>query len=254
MCSPASTDNCQERLVRSPEDRELAAVLFDMDGTIVDTEPFWIEAEYALVAAHGGQWNDDHAHKLVGGALLDSAAYIRQHGPVALTPAEIVDELLVRVIAAARHDAPFRPGVHGLLDQLRAAGVPRAMVTMSYESLAVTVAEQLGPGAFDAIVCGDHVDRGKPHPEPYLTAAAILGVDPSRCVAIEDSSTGIASAVAAGCAVVAIPNAVPVPSSPRYTLVSSLADLDLDALERLVRVTMASRSDADGTAGTGQRG
>ena len=215
--------------------RVLGAVLFDMDGTLVDTEPFWIAAEYALVAAHGGQWSDEHAHQLVGGALLDSAAYIRDHGSVRLTPAEIVDELLVQVIAAAKEDAPFRPGVHALLHSLRAADVPCAMVTMSYQSLAHAVATQLGPDVFDVVVCGDQVVHGKPHPEPYLTAAARLGVDPAHCVAIEDSPTGIASAVAAGCVVLAVPNAVPIAASPAYTQVASLADVDLAFLDQLIR-------------------
>jgi HAD superfamily hydrolase (TIGR01509 family) len=219
---------------QDPE-RLLQAVLFDMDGTLVDTEPFWIAAEYELVNAHGGTWSDEHAHHLVGRALLDSGAYIREHGGVPLSAAEIVDELLTRVIDAARHDAPFRPGVRALLDQLHAAGVPRALVTMSYAALAHTVADQLGPNVFDAVVCGDQVDRGKPHPEPYLTAARRLGVDPTRCVAVEDSPTGIASAHAAGCVVLAVPNAVALATDPTYTLADSLAEIDVDYLDRLVR-------------------
>ena len=219
----------------------LQAVLFDMDGTLVDTERFWIEAEYELVAAHGGSWSDAQAHALVGRALLDSAVYIRDHGPVPLTPPEIVDELLVRVIDAARHDAPLRPGVHDLLSRLRAAGVPRAMVTMSYENLARTVADQLGPGAFDVIVAGDQVDYGKPHPEPYLTAAARLGVDPTRCVAIEDSPPGIASAHAAGCVVLAVPNEVPILPAPTHTIVETLTGVEIEYLNRLVLESGPSR-------------
>jgi HAD superfamily hydrolase (TIGR01509 family) len=212
----------------------LQAVLFDMDGTIVDTEPYWIEAEYELIAAHGGSWSDDQAHALVGRALLDSAAYIRDQAPVPLAPSEIVDELLVRVIAAARRHTPFRPGVHDLLALLQEAGIPTALVTMSYENLAVTVADQLGPQAFGTIVAGDQVDNGKPHPEPYLTAAARLGVDPGGCIAIEDSPTGIASAVAAGCVVLAVPNEVAIPPSADYTIVESLTGIDLDWLNRLM--------------------
>ena len=93
-----------------------------MDGTLVDTEPYWIAAEYALVAAHGGTWSDEHAHALVGNALLESGRYIREHGGVDLEPAEIVDRLLVDVIAATEREVPWRPGARELLDALRAAG------------------------------------------------------------------------------------------------------------------------------------
>jgi HAD superfamily hydrolase (TIGR01509 family) len=212
----------------------LQAVLFDMDGTIVDTEPYWIAAEYALVEAHGGTWSDEHAHALVGNALLASGAYIRRHGNVDLEPAEIVERLLDDVVRAALARMPWRPGARALLSALGRAQVPAAMVTMSYRRLADTVVEAIAPDEFAVVVTGDEVRDGKPHPEAYLTAAQRLGADPRRCVAIEDSPTGIASAQAAGCVVVAVPHHVPIAAQPGLTIVASLEELDVARLDALV--------------------
>ena len=214
--------------------RSLQAVLFDMDGTIVDTEPYWIAAEYALVESFGGAWNDEHAHALVGNALLASAEYLREHGGVALDPAVIVERLLDEVVAAAEREIPWRPGAVELICALGERGIPCGLVTMSYTRLARTVVDALHADAFTTVVTGDEVTDGKPHPEAYLTAAARLGVDPRRCVAIEDSPTGIASAEAAGCVVVAIPHRVPVPAAAGRVIATSLADLDVDALDALI--------------------
>jgi HAD superfamily hydrolase (TIGR01509 family) len=199
-----------------------AAVLWDMDGTLVDTEPYWIEAERELVAEHGGVWTDEHAHALVGNPLLVSAEYIRAHGDVDLPPVEIVERLLDGVIAAVRRRVPWRPGVQKLLDELTGEGVPCALVTMSWTRLADAVTAQLPAGTFDVVVTGDQVRHGKPHPEPYLTAAALLGVRPGDCLAIEDSPTGAASAAAAGVPVVAVPAVVPVPPGPGHIVLPTL--------------------------------
>jgi HAD superfamily hydrolase (TIGR01509 family) len=218
-----------------PGDLLLQAVLFDMDGTLVDTEPYWIAAEYALVESYGGTWTDEDARALVGNALPTSAAYIRERGGVPLPVDEIVDRLLDEVIAAARRAMPWRPGAVALLTELAQRRVPCALVTMSYARLANTLTALLPAGTFATVVTGDQVADGKPHPEAYLTAAQRLGADPSYCVAIEDSNTGIASAEAAGCVVVGVPHHVPIPDGPGRTIVDSLLDLDADALEELVR-------------------
>ena len=187
----------------------LAAVLWDMDGTLVDTEPYWIAAEYDIVESHGGTWSHEHALALVGSDLLDSGAYIRDHGPVPLTPHEIVEMLLDRVVASVREEIPWRPGARELLEECRLSPVPTALVTMSWRRFVEPVVEALPAGSFDTVVVGDDVANGKPHPEPYLLAARRLGADPARCLAIEDSPTGVASALAAGCTVLAVPNHVP---------------------------------------------
>lgn len=205
-----------------------------MDGTLVDTEPYWIAAEYALVAAFGGTWSDEHAHAIVGKALLDSAAYIRAYGGVDLEPREIVARLEDEVIAAASRVPAWRPGARELLSQLRSRGVPCALVTMSYERLATTITKQLPKGTFDVIVTGDQVDDGKPHPEAYLTAMARLGVPAAYSVAIEDSPTGVTSAEAAGCLVLAVPHHVPIGAEPGRVIVDSLRNVTVDLLDELI--------------------
>jgi HAD superfamily hydrolase (TIGR01509 family) len=212
----------------------LQAVLWDLDGTLVDTEPYWIGAEYRLVESFGGSWDDERAHALVGNPLLVSAAYLRDHGGVELPLPEIVDRLLAEVVADVRREVVWRPGVRRLLAELRAAGVPCAMVTMSYQVLAETVADRLPAGTFDTLVTGDQVSNGKPDPEAYLTAAARLGVEPSRCLAIEDSPAGVASAEAAGCVVLAVRNQVPLAEAPGRTVLEDLDAVSVDDLATLV--------------------
>jgi len=213
-----------------------------MDGTLVDTEHSWMGAEYALVAEHGGSWSEEQAHALVGNPLPVSAESIRREGGVDLPLEDIVERLIDHVVADVRRHLPWRPGAQELLAQLRAAGVPCALVTMSYARLADAVVSTLPPGTFAAVVTGDRVRNGKPHPEPYLTAARELGVAPEDCVAIEDSRTGAASALAAGAAVVAVPHVVPVPPGPGLVVVDTLEGLSPAGLARLAGVARKAAS------------
>jgi HAD superfamily hydrolase (TIGR01509 family) len=146
----------------------------------------------------------------------------------------IVEELLDRVVAEVRRAVPWRPGARELLLSLHAAGVPCALVTMSYARLADAVVAALPAGVFAAVVPGDQVRHGKPHPEPYLTAAARLGVPPGECVAIEDSPPGVQSAQAAGTAVVAVPHVVPIAPGPGRVVLDTLVGLSPVGLARLV--------------------
>jgi len=152
---------------------------------------------------------------------------------VPLDPAVIVDRLLDGVIARIREEVPWQPGAMDLLASLNAAAVPCALVTMSYERFVEPVLAALPAGSFAAVVTGDAVTVGKPHPEPYLTAASLLGVDPRDCVAIEDSNTGAKSAEAAGCTVLVVPNHVPVLDGDRRVFRDTLKGLDAAALGAL---------------------
>ena len=211
------------------------AVLWDMDGTLVDTEPYWIECERALVEQHGGTWTDENAMALVGNDLIDSGRYIRDHGGVDLPPEEIVELLLDAVVEHVLREVPWRPGARELLAALRSEGTPCALVTMSYERFVTPVLDALPHGSFDVVVTGDAVTRGKPHPEPYLHAARLLGVDPRECLAIEDSNTGARSAEAAGCRVLVVENHVPVEPGENRVFRESLRGLDPEHLRGLVR-------------------
>ena len=155
-----------------------AAVLWDMDGTLVDTEPYWIAAEHAIVAEHGGTWSDEFAHQLVGNDLMVSAAFIRDHSPIDWSPERIVDELLVRVVAQVREHVPWRPGARELLDALRAEGVPSALVTMSWRSLADAVVSALPEGAFAVVVTGDEVRTASRTPSPTAPRPASSASSP----------------------------------------------------------------------------
>ena len=207
-----------------------AAVLWDMDGTLVDTEPYWFAAEYRLVESFGNTWSDDHAHAVVGFDLLDTAAYIIEHGGVDLEPTAVVDCLLDSVIRSCQERLPWRPGARELLSELRSSHVPCALVTMSWRRFAEAVLAELPDGSFNATVFGDEVSHGKPHPEPYLAAAKLLGVAPSHCVAIEDSPTGVASAHAAGCQVIGVPNMKPLKAVDGVKIISSLTEVDAASL------------------------
>jgi HAD superfamily hydrolase (TIGR01509 family) len=202
-----------------------AAVLWDMDGTLVDTEPYWIAAEHSIVEEHGGVWSDEFAHQLVGNDLMVSAEFIRENSPITWEPERIIHELLVRVTAQVRDHVPWRPGARELLASLLEAGVPNALVTMSWRSLASAVVEALPAETFAAVVTGDEVEHGKPHPEPYHAAARMLGVDARDCIAIEDSPTGVRSAVAAGVLTIAVPHVVPVPLTRGAVQLPSLRGL-----------------------------
>ena len=215
-----------------------AAVLWDMDGTLVDTEPYWIAAEHELVAAHGGEWNDEFAHQLVGNALEVSAQLIIDKSGIALTVPEIIDALLDRVVRHVEVEVPWRPGARELLDELGKLGVPCLLVTMSWRRLADTVVRNLPDGSFTALVTGDEVGHGKPHPEPYLAAARLIGAEPVDCVALEDSPAGVRSATAAGVPTLAIPHVVPVPEiegAVQITTLDGVRAADLLPLTAAVR-------------------
>lgn len=209
-----------------------------MDGTIVDTEPYWIEAEHALVAAHGGQWSHAQAMQLVGQSLVFSAGVLQRAG-VNLEKREIIDTLTAQVIGKVRASVPWRPGARELLDQLHEAGVRCALVTMSEGPLAREVVAALPKPYFEFLVTGDTVTNGKPHPEAYLKAVDLLRQqDPDLtihdCVALEDSAPGVAAAMASGVVTVAIPHIVPLPADPARATWHTLEGRTVTDLQQLV--------------------
>jgi HAD superfamily hydrolase (TIGR01509 family) len=228
----------------------LQAVLWDMDGTIVDTEPYWIAAELSLVAAHGGSWSPEQAESLVGQALEFSAGMLQEAG-VALTVREIIDHLIAEVAAQVRVEVPWRPGARELLEELRHAGVPCAMVTMSEKLLAEEIARQLPDGTFELLVTGDMVQRGKPDAEAYQHAFDALaarrpGFDKQQVVAIEDSLPGVTAAQAAGLVTLAVPHLVPLPPDDGRHEWPTLAGRTLSDLDRLVSAGIqGQKSNAD---------
>ena len=199
-----------------------AAVLWDMDGTLVDTEPYWMEAEGPLVSSYGGSWTREQALRLVGLGLEDSAAILQAAG-VRMSTHAIVDFLTDHVMAQlAEKGNPFRPGARELLHDLRRAGVKTALVTMSMRRMATTVVDQIDFDAFDVVVAGDDATRPKPYPDPYLQACRQLGVEPADCVAIEDSPNGLRSAAASGAVTLGVPLMVSLVGAGAHGLWQSL--------------------------------
>jgi HAD superfamily hydrolase (TIGR01509 family) len=209
-----------------------AAVLWDMDGTLVDTEPYWYECQVELVESFGGTWTRADGDAMIGTGLWDSARVIQSHG-VDLTADEIIDRLTTGVLALVADDVPWRPGARELLAGLRSEGVPTALVTMSVRRMADFMIAAIDFPAFDAVVAGDEVENSKPHPEAYLRGAALLGVDIADCVAIEDSPPGAASAVAAGAVVLGVEHAAPLSDDAGYTRATTLVGTTVDDLRRL---------------------
>lgn len=205
-----------------------------MDGTLLDTEPYWMAAQEELAAHHGTTWTHEQALEMVGTPLLTGAEIFQRATGVPGTHEEIVEWFLANVIDQLhRLGAPWRPGALALLESLHDVGVPCALVTMSYGNLARAVVEQV-PGLFDVVIAGDMVDQGKPHPEAYLTAAERLGVEITACIAIEDSVPGVASALASGARSIAVPLHVPIAARPELSRVRTLEDVDLPVMLRIL--------------------
>jgi len=216
----------------------LAAVLFDMDGTLVDTEKLWDVALRELALRYGGVLSDTARAAMVGGSAETTMRLLRDdlgQPDLDLTEASVV--LSTRVKELFAEGVPFKPGAVELLAAVRAAGIPTALVTNTGRSLVDLALLTIGAGNFDAVLTSDDVARTKPHPEHYLAAARALGAEPSRCVAVEDSPTGLASARAAGCVLIAVPSELTLSDDDvaGATVRSSLLEVDVALLRRLVR-------------------
>ena len=205
--------------------RRPAAVLWDMDGTIVDTEAHWIAAAAEILHSHGIEPRPSDLAPLVGMALTDGAELMRDLGVD--VP---VGELVERQLELAMHNTAvaglsWRPGALTLMAALRAEAIPLALVTMSYRKYADAIISALPEATFDVVVTGDDVQRGKPFPDAYLRAAEMLGVEPGDCVAIEDSLIGLAAARAAGAHTIGVPHHVALPADAADIVLPTLAGL-----------------------------
>jgi HAD superfamily hydrolase (TIGR01509 family) len=211
------------------------AVLWDMDGTLVDSEPYWLLSETALAEDYGKVWTQENGNDLIGKSLYESSAFLKDLLDIKdLSAQQIVDRLTDSVLSKLQHSLPWRPGALELLMELKQAGVKTALVTMSMRRMALAVAEAIPFQAFDVVVAGDDVTLGKPHPEPYQKAAALLGFEPAECIAIEDSVTGLRSAEAAGCLPLGIVNMMPLEQTGTRVIRHSLTEMNLDALRGLM--------------------
>ncbi|MGC4750198.1 HAD family hydrolase [Micromonospora sp. DT201] len=210
-------------------------MLFDMDGTLVDSEKLWDVALQELAREYGGELSADARRSIIGTSMAESMRILHDDlGQPERDPEISAAWINARILELFRSGLRWRPGAFALLRAVRAAAIPSALVTSSPRALVEIALDTLGRDNFDTVVCGDEVVAAKPHPEPYLTAARLLGVPIERCVAIEDSPTGVASALASGAAVLAVPAEVPLPSTVGVHQLESLTGVDLELLSALL--------------------
>lgn len=212
---------------------QLRGVLFDMDGTIIDSEPYWMRAERELVESFGGTWGEQQAYALVGSGLWNSASLLISAG-VELEHEVIIDKLSARVREQISESVPWRPGARELMAEILQAGLPMALVTMSIglnaRAVSAALDRELGQKVFSAIISADDVKRPKPDPEAYLAGAAAIGVDISDTLSFEDSSYGAASAFSAGSITIGIPLHVEIPQGSTHEQWESMAGTGLNDL------------------------
>ncbi len=206
-----------------------AAVLWDMDGTLLDSEKLWDIPLFEAARRLGGELSSATRAAMVGSNVPTTLDLL--FADVGVTPdaflradiAAFIDKRMAEVFA---DPLPFQPGAIDALEMVRTTTLPTALVTSTERALTELALNTLGRQFFDVTICGDEVSGlNKPHPEPYLKAARLLNVPPTHCLAIEDSPNGVMSAVAAGCTVLVIPSEVPVPPGPHRILRDSLVDL-----------------------------
>ncbi|WP_405911928.1 HAD family phosphatase [Streptomyces sp. NBC_00963] len=219
---------------RMAEGAALQAVLLDMDGTLVDTEGIWWDAEVEVFADLGHRLDERWRDTVVGGPMTRSAGYLIEVTGADIALPELTTLLNDRFEARISGGVPLMPGALRLLTELAAHGVPTALVSASHRRIIDRVLKSLGPDNFSLTIAGDEVARTKPHPDPYLAAAAGLDADPARCAVIEDTATGVAAAEAAGCRVVAVPSVAPIAAANGRVVVGSLEEVDLGFLRALV--------------------
>lgn len=218
-------------------------MLWDYDGTLVDTQPIWIEVEQELVARHGGTWTTGQAHAAIGlGGAEASTLLAEAIGDPALTPAA-VEQLRAHGVAerVRAEGVTPRPGVAALMDRLADAGIRCALHTASPQHVVQPGLDRLPQTWFAAVVTGDQLTRDKPDPEGYLLAASRLGVAAADCLVIEDSDAGAESGRRAGAAVLAVPSVARLTPHPGQVIRPSLEGLDIAELGRIYREAFASR-------------
>lgn len=216
----------------------IEAVVFDMDGVLVDSEPVWERVRRRLVADRGGSWPPDAQDRMMGMSTAEWSVYMAADFGVGLSPGQVAEQVIAAMAQEYREHLPLLPGAVDAV-RLLGAGWPLAVASSSPRSLIDTVlATARLEGSFAATVSSEEVMRGKPAPDVYLAAAARLGITPTACAAIEDSSNGLRSAAAAGMTVIAVPR----PEYPPAPDALALAALTLPSLTELTDTAVAALS------------
>ena len=212
----------------------LRAVLFDMDGTLLDSEKLWDVALVDLAEWLGGELSTAARHRMVGSSMGRSVAILHADLGVEADPESSACYLTERMEELLAGEIPWRPGAEEFLASVHASGIPTGLVTSTHRRLTDIALTTIGPENFLVTVCGDEVDRPKPNPDPYLLAAHMLDVPTAASVVLEDSPLGVAAAEAAGCVVIAIPSEVPIEPAPTRTVWPTLVGRSFADLGPLV--------------------
>ena len=220
-----------------PNNFPFDAVLWDMDGTLIDSEPLWIEQERQLIESIGAKWTSEDAIYCVGGPMARVDAYMRSKLPTAVlekfAPLALTNQLLQRMEDRLSHDIPFTPGAFELVSEMKSANLPLALVSASSRPLMNAALKSIGSQLFDITISDNDVERSKPDPEGYVKAAASLDVDISRSLIIEDSITGMTAAIASGAFVLGLPHVAELPHGPKVIHHPTLENLTMRDIANL---------------------
>jgi HAD superfamily hydrolase (TIGR01509 family) len=224
-----------------PAEGQLEAVLFDMDGTLTDSERLWTIALEQVAAYYGGRLSLEAREAMVGQDMWTTIDLLHREVGTDAQPTTTAKMLTDRTMDIFRNGLPFKDGAPEMLAAVRAAGLRTALVTATYRELVDVALDTLGHHTFDAIVCGDEVSANKPDPAPYLRALELLDLSASSCLVIEDSPTGSRSAVSAGIGVLVVPSEMPVPAAPGLLFADTLVGVSVDRLRAVHAELIAER-------------
>ena len=205
----------------------MSAILFDMDGTLIDSEPLWLKAEIEVMAEVGCHWDEQDQIKCLGGSAERTERYMQERSQNIKPYGYFINRLHEVMRARITNELDLIPNALSLLKECKDVGIKTALVTASSRDLMTIVLKRFPIGTFDVVVSGDDVEKSKPDPAPYLLAAKQLSVDISKCLVLEDSLTGVQSGLSSGAKVIGIPHLVQMSEHPNLRVISSLDEITL---------------------------
>jgi HAD superfamily hydrolase (TIGR01509 family) len=208
----------------------MSAVFFDMDGTIIDSEPLWLEAEIQVMAELGFHWDSQDQINCLGGPMERTEKYMQERSGN-IKPFGYFAKRLNQVMKEKfEKELVVIPGALELIQHCKQHGLKTGLVTASGRDLMLSAVKQFPEGAFDVCISRDDVKNSKPDPEPYLRAARDLNINIANCVILEDSLTGVTSAVSSGAQVIAVSHLIETPQQPNLSIVRSIREINIDLL------------------------
>lgn len=205
----------------------MSAILFDMDGTLIDSEPLWLKTEIEVMAEVGCHWDEQDQINCLGGPAERTERYMQERSQNIKPYGYFINRLHEVMRTKINNELDLIPNALSLLKECKDAGIKTALVTASSRDLMTIVLKRFPPGTFDVVVSGDDVEKSKPDPAPYLLAAKQLSVDILKCLVLEDSLTGVQSGLSSGAKVIGIPHLVQMSEHPNLRVISSLDEITL---------------------------